>query len=104
MEYNKVNADKNLYCVEYLPLITIYDDNWFLRNDYDVLSFGQREYLIRFFEKLGAQLVSGRTMQLNELIIEFPRPQSNLAVSGLSNRFYTTISHTYLLCHTHSIC
>ncbi|WP_448564035.1 hypothetical protein [Thalassotalea ganghwensis] len=99
MKYEHINADKNLYCVDKLPLVTIYDDNWYVRNDYDLLSYGQRNYLIKFFEKWGARLVSGRQMKLNHRTIEFPRPQANLAVSAFERAFIEPLTST-LYCVT----
>lgn len=82
MFYSQINADKHLYSVESLPLVTIYDDNLFVRNDYDVLSIGQRNYLIQFFQQHGFKQKTGKTMTNGEKTIHFPRPQSNLAVSA----------------------
>ncbi|MUH72896.1 hypothetical protein [Psychrosphaera haliotis] len=48
IDFSALNRDNNLYALEGLPLITVYDDNFFVRNDYDVLSIGQRKYVISF--------------------------------------------------------
>lgn len=82
MLYKEINADKNLYSIELLPLVTIYDDNLFVRNDYDVLSIGQRNYLIQFFQQHGFKQKTGKTMINGAKTIHFPKPQSNLAVSA----------------------
>lgn len=62
-----------------LPLVTVYDDNWFVRNDYDVLSSGQREYLITFFSEYGFKQVSGREMVHENTKVIFPKPNRMLA-------------------------
>lgn len=82
-----IQQDKNLHAVEALPLVTVYDDNLFVRNDYDVLSLGQRNYLIAFFQKLGFKQKTGRLLTDGERKLHLPRPNSNLAVSGFSEDF-----------------
>lgn len=87
MFWQSINANKNLYCIEQLPLVTVYDDNLFIRNDYDVLSPGQRNYLITFFTKHGFKQKSGTLLANGAMNIHFPKPQSNLAVSAFEARF-----------------
>ena len=76
-----------MYFIKSLPLVTIYDDNLFIRNDYDMLSAGQRNYLIQFFKKQGFQQKTGRIMTNGDMLIHFPRSQSNLAVSAYDKKF-----------------
>jgi hypothetical protein len=83
----KITADKHMYSSESLPLFTIYDDNLFIRNDYDMLSVGQRNYLIQFFKKQGFQPKTGKIMTNGDMFIHFPRSQSNLAVSAYDKKF-----------------
>jgi len=94
-----IDKDKNLYCRHELPLITVYDDNWFLRNDYDVLSPGQRNYLISFFQKHGFSLATGKTLVKQEVTIHLPRPQANLAISAFDEAFIEP-SNTHFHCVT----
>ena len=84
LDFNQINKDKNLFAVDGLPLITIYDDNFFVRNDYDVLSVGQRNYLINYFVKLGFKQQSGKVLSDGKINIHLPAPNSNLAVSSFS--------------------
>lgn len=94
-----INQDKNLYCRDDLTIVTIYDDNWFLRNDYDVLSPGQRNYLINFFKKQGFVQTSGKILKKGEVIINLPRPQQNLAISAYQTSFIE-FSETEIFCVT----
>ncbi len=80
-------VDRNLYAIEGLPLITVYDDNFFVRNDYDVLSVGQRNYLIKFLGKAGYRQTSGRTLSKGDLNIQIQTPNSNLAISSYNSNF-----------------
>ncbi len=90
-----VNKDKNLYAIEGLPLITIYDDNWFLRNDYDVLGYGQRKYLIKYFEKHGCKLISGQILQGGDLTIKIPKPSRQLAISTFDEQYLQAKENSY---------
>lgn len=97
----EILADKYLYAVEDLPLITIYDDNWFVRNDYDVLSLGQRNYLIDFFGKHGVKQKSGRLLQGQGVNVHLPRPNNNLAVSAFQPEFLQRgLGHIYCVTPT----
>jgi hypothetical protein len=82
MDYESINWDKHMYAVSELPLITVYDDNYFLRNDYDVLSIGQRNYLINFFAKSGFIQKTGKRLTKDEVNIHLPRPHHQLAQSS----------------------
>lgn len=90
-----INADKNLYSTEALPLITIYDDNWFVRNDYDVLSIGQRNYLIQFFNKQGFKQKTGTILQSVDKQVVLSKPNNNLAVSNFSAAFIEANDSTW---------
>lgn len=82
-----ITKDKNLYAVANLPLVTLYDDNHFVRNDYDVLSLGQRNYLINFFKQQGFKQKSGRLLTDGSAQLHLPRPNSNLATSAFDSQF-----------------
>ncbi|GHF99090.1 hypothetical protein [Thalassotalea marina] len=77
-----INKDKHLYAVNGLPLLTVYDDNWFVRNDYDVLSVGQRQYVQGFLQQFGFKQKTGKTMQLGDMTVDFPTPKHTLALSS----------------------
>jgi len=87
IDFETINKDKNLFACESLPAVTVYDDNLFVRNDYDVLSLGQRNYLIQFFTHLGFKQTSGRQLTKSDITIHLPRPNSNLAVSSFQEDF-----------------
>ncbi|REL25486.1 hypothetical protein DXX93_02260 [Thalassotalea euphylliae] len=74
--------DKHLYAQSGLSLVTIYDDNWFVRNDYDILSRGQRDYLQTFFHQQGFQQKTGKVMVCDEVELHFPDPKRVLALSS----------------------
>ena len=71
--------DKHIYAINELPLITVYDDNLFVRNDYDLLSSGQRQHLISFFTSHGFKQISGREMRQEKTKVNFPKPNRMLA-------------------------
>lgn len=87
MKYQDVLRNQHLFMLPDYPLITIYDDNWFVRNDYDVLSLGQRQFLIKFFKKMGFSQPSGRVLAQENVRLHFPRPQSNLAMSAFDQKY-----------------
>ncbi len=82
-----VKNDKHMFMVEALPIITIYDDNLFVRNTYDILSFGQRDYLIKFFKQQGFAVKTGKMMVKDDLKLHFPTPNRLLADSNFSEKF-----------------
>ncbi len=90
-----INKDTNLYAIEELSLITIYDDNWFLRNDYDVLGYGQRKYLIKYFEKHDCKLISGQILQGDNLTIKIPKPSRQLAISTFDQKYLQRQDNSY---------
>lgn len=87
----KTDNDKNLYALDQLPLITIYDDNWFVRNDYDVLSVGQRQYLVNFFKANDFVQTSGREMKQNKTKVVFPKPNHILAQPQFDELWLTPV-------------
>ena len=95
IDFSALNRDNNLYALEGLPLITVYDDNFFVRNDYDVLSIGQRKYVISFFESLGFTQKTGKTLVKGSVTIHIPKPNSNLAVSSFDTKFLESDSNNY---------
>ena len=86
-ELESILADKELYYLPEYSVITVYDDNFFVRNDYDILSRGQRNYLITFFKTFGFKQSSGKVMSKNELKINFPKPKHTLALSAYQANF-----------------
>ncbi|WP_448550928.1 hypothetical protein [Thalassotalea montiporae] len=74
--------DKHMYAQSGLSLVTIYDDNWFVRNDYDILSRGQRDYLQTFFHQQGFRQKTGKIMVNGEIEVHFPDPKRILALSS----------------------
>lgn len=84
---SQINQDKHMFTLPDLPLVTIYDDNWFVRNDYDVLSIGQRNYLIQFFTKQGFKQISGRCLSDGNIKLHFPKPSRNLAQSEFDEKY-----------------
>lgn len=95
IDFKRINKDKNLYAVDGLPLITVYDDNFFVRNDYDVLSLGQRKYVVQFFTKLGFEQTSGKTLKKADVTVHLPAPNSNLAVSSFDKAFLNSDGCNY---------
>ncbi|WP_163930024.1 hypothetical protein [Paraferrimonas sp. SM1919] len=88
-----VTKDKNLFSMPEYSLITVYDDNFFVRNDYDILSQGQRQYLIHFFTKHGFTQKTGKTLANQAYTVHFPTPSANLAVSAFDNKYLHYDSH-----------
>lgn len=82
-----VAKDKHLYAVDGLPLLTVYDDNWFVRNDYDVLSSGQRQHIQHVLAQQGFSQKTGKTMQCKNIVVEFPTPRHILALSSFQPHF-----------------
>lgn len=95
LDVEQINKDKNLFAMDGLPLVTIYDDNFFVRNDYDVLSIGQRNYLINYFNKLGYTQTSGKVLVNGTTKIHLPAPNSNLAVSSFTEALLNNDSTQY---------
>ncbi|MAG77249.1 MAG: hypothetical protein CL811_10885 [Colwelliaceae bacterium] len=93
--FEHIKKDKNLYSTPQIPALTVYDDNWFVRNDYDVLSVGQRNYVINYLTGKGFKQKSGRSLVNGDITVHFPRPQSNLAVSAFQPEFVTFNSKDY---------
>lgn len=92
---NKVNSDKHLYMLPDYPVITIYDDNFFVRNDYDVLSLGQRNYLVAFFNQFGFTQTSGKQVTDGNITLHFPKPKHTLALSSFEPKFAGKASADY---------
>ena len=87
LSIEQINRDKHLYAVAELPLVTIYDDNWFVRNDYDVLSFGQRQYLVNYFTKQGFVQKRGQLLSGEKVDVHLPKPNRLLAMSGFEQQY-----------------
>ena len=83
-----INEDKHLFALPEYPLITAYDDFLFLQNDYDTLSRGQRNYLVRFLGGFGFRQTRGTLVTDGELKMHFLKPKI-LAQSSYESRFLT---------------
>ena len=92
LNFHHINKDPHLYASEHYPLITVYDDNMFIRNDYDALTPGQRRYIIAFAEKHGLQQTRGTEMTGASGKLYLPRPASSLACSVFDEK-YLSPSH-----------
>ncbi|HSG63214.1 MAG TPA: hypothetical protein VLA24_17450 [Pseudomonadales bacterium] len=83
------NTDPHLYASSAYPLLTIYDDNLFVRNDYDVLTPGQRRYIVEFAQKFGFKQTRGTQMTGPLGTLMLPRPASSLACSVFKQDYLT---------------
>ena len=88
----KINSDKHLFTLPDYPVITIYDDNFFVRNDYDVLSLGQRNYLVRFFNQFDFKQTSGKLVTNGQIKLHFPKPKHTLALSAFEAKYLDEVS------------
>jgi len=82
MNFDKINEDKFLFYNKNLLLITIYDDWFYSRNDYDHLCPNQRNYLDRFLSDQGFQRKSGQRYEKDRLSVGIIKSLS-LGVSPL---------------------
>ncbi|MEE4246657.1 MAG: hypothetical protein V2I33_14700 [Kangiellaceae bacterium] len=87
MYLEEISKDKHLFALADYPVVAVYDDSFYLRNDYDVLSTGQRHYLIKFFDKLGFRQKTGKTLVKDNITVHLPKPQSNLATSAFDKKY-----------------
>lgn len=68
--YRFLNEDRNIFVSNYFKFISIYDDQIYSRNDWDVLSPGQRKYIIKKLEghnhtqKTGKSLINNKTSEI----------------------------------------
>ncbi|TKB45712.1 hypothetical protein [Thalassotalea mangrovi] len=95
LDIEKMVADKHIFYLPPLPLITIYDDNFFVRNDYDILSMGQRQYLINFFKAQGFSQKSGKLLTREQLQLHFPKPSHILAQSAFNEDYLSADPHHF---------
>lgn len=79
---HQLTNDKNIYYLPEFSVVTVYDDNFFVRNDYDILSHGQRQYLVKFFQQFDFKQKSGKLMTNGDINIHFPKPKHTLALSA----------------------
>ena len=87
LDLSLVDKDPHLYASPHYPLLTIYDDNLFIRNDYDALTPGQRRYIIAFAEKQGFKQTRGTEMTGPAGKLYLPRPASSLACSVFKEEY-----------------
>lgn len=81
-----INADAHLFALPEYPLVTAFDDFLFLQNDYDTLSRGQRNYLIRFFSGFGFKQLRGTLVSDGHINLRFLKPKI-LAQSSYEPQF-----------------
>lgn len=89
-----IDEGKDLFALPPLPLLTVYDDNFFLANDYDILSFGQRRHVQQHLTKQGFKQTSGKTMEHGDLSVLFPKPNHILAQSNFKLAYIDSQSTT----------
>ncbi len=87
-----IDQDPHLYASEHYSLLTIYDDNLFVRNDYDVLTPGQRRYIIKFAEQNGFKQTRGTELNSHKGKLLLPRPASSLACSVFNDVYLNPAS------------
>ncbi|WP_394176461.1 hypothetical protein [Thalassotalea litorea] len=87
LDIDKIKMNRHIFHLPSLPLLTIYDDNFFVRNDYDILSQGQRQTLIEFFQAQGFKQTSGKLLCKNNIRLHFPKPKHILAQSGFEELY-----------------
>ncbi|QBY04706.1 hypothetical protein E2K93_10015 [Thalassotalea sp. HSM 43] len=88
----KLDTCKDSFAMDGLPLLTMYDDNLFIRNDYDILSLGQRKHLQTHLKNIGFTQVTGKIMRRESTEVEFPKPNHMLSQSGFKPHFIDTTS------------
>ncbi|WP_371187200.1 hypothetical protein [Thalassotalea maritima] len=93
---NKLNITigKDMFALSPLPMLTVYDDNFFLANDYDILSLGQRRHVQRHLTEQGYKQATGKTMHNKGATAVFPKPNHILAQSNFRPEFITPQDHT----------
>lgn len=96
MNFDDIDKDKFLFYDEKIPLITIYDDWFYSRNDYDHLCPNQRNYLDRFLQDQGFQRKSGQCYEKDQLSIGIIKSQS-LGVSPLEEIKRSLQKYDYLV-------
>lgn len=100
-QHFNLQHDKHMYGNDTLPLMTIYDDNWFVRNDYDILSMGQRQYVQNVLVKNGFKLRSGKEMYKGDISVHFPKPKRILALSSFEEHYLENVTNaTYVVTPT----
>jgi len=90
-----INADPHLFALADYPLVTVYDDNHYVRNEYDVLVLGQRRYLINFFRRQGFVQRSGRLLIKDQFQLHFAQPPRSLAVSAYNPAYLQASTHRF---------
>lgn len=90
-----INSDPHLFALDGYSLVTVYDDNHYVRNEYDVLVLGQRRYVINFFKQQGFVQRTGKLLVKERLELHFPKPARNLAVSMFMPAFLENCAHRF---------
>ncbi len=94
-DLDTINSDPHLFALEGYPLVTVYDDNHYVRNEYDVLVLGQRRYLINFFQRQGFVQRTGKLLAKDHYELHFPRPARSLAVSTFDPTYLQASSRRF---------
>jgi len=95
IDFTLIDNDPHIYASKHYPLLTIYDDNLFIRNDYDVLTPGQRRYVINFAEQSGFKQTRGTELKSPIGKILLPRPASSLACSVFNAVYLNPVSDVW---------
>lgn len=82
-----VSQDPHLFASQHYSLITVYDDNLFIRNDYDMLTPSQRNYIVKFALQAQFKQVKGTLLQRGDEKLHMPRPASSLACSTFQSKY-----------------
>ena len=93
VQHFNLQHDKHMYGEGTLPLITVYDDNWFVRNDYDILSMGQRQHVQNILIKNGFKQRSGKEMYNGNISVHFPKPKRILALSSFEEHYLEKVKN-----------
>ncbi|MDN3652838.1 hypothetical protein QWY77_08685 [Thalassotalea ponticola] len=92
---------KDTFAICDFAMLTIYDDNFFVRNDYDILSLGQRQHLQKHLLGLGFKQSSGKVMQKGNICVEFPTPNRLLSASAFQAEFIAPFrTHAFVVTPT----
>lgn len=88
--YEIFKKDKNVFVSKIYNLISVFDSVFYSRNDYEVLSPNQRNYIVKKLLENGHKQLSGSKLQNLEtkVFLNFP-PTLSLGVSPIRGLQYT---------------
>ncbi len=93
---NNLGRDKFIYTSPEARLITLYDDFFYSRNDYDHLCPGQRDYIRKKFLGNDFKQVSGSVFRFEDQEIAVLK-SPGLGISPLSNLLMTLEKYDYVV-------